>query len=519
MRLVRSIVISFLLMFGAATAVTAQDLVVLAVSGPRGVDGDVWVPGSIESVVNVYESLVRLARTRGKDGEWQIDPARVEPHLAESWTVSPDGKEYVFTLKKGVKSFYGNELNADDVVFGWRKSLEQKRTGRFISEASRIASVTAVSRYEVKYTLSEPNNLFVRALTHYTPMIIDSTEAKKHALPDDPYATKWLGENTAGYGAYHMAQNRAGEGAVFVANPNYFGGKLAIQRVLYREVPSGASRMSLLQAGQAQIAEELSQSQIKALQSDKRVKIGAHIGTGSATVRMNPKIKPFDDIRLRQAIIYATDFDALNLGVFEGLGERSRSILPPAVPGYTKAYAYEHDLARAKKLLAEAGYPNGIDLTLEYTAAFWWEEPLVLQLRSQLEKAGIRVTPSKLPNTVFAARGAIGKRDLAFATHLTNIFVLDPGYALFLSAHTRGSSNRNDYGSLEFDKLIETGIAERDRAKAMAAVAEAQRRHAADATFIDTVFPGTFVAMSTCVTGWMWYPTNRVVWRDLACKR
>jgi ABC-type transport system substrate-binding protein len=500
-----------------AAPIAAADLVIAAVSGPRGVDGDVWVPGSIESVVNVYESLVRYARTRGPDGEWKIDPARIEPHLAESWTVSSDGKDYIFKLRKGVKSFYGNELSADDIVFGWKKSLAQKRTGRFLSEASRVANLTAISRYEVKYTLSEPNNLFLRGLTHYTPMIIDSTEAKKHATPDDPFATKWLGANTAGYGAYHMTQNRQGEGAVFIANPNYFGGKLAVQRVVYREVPSSASRMSLLQAGQVQIAEELSQSQIKALQNDKRVKLGAHIGTGSATVRMNPHIKPFDNVRLRQAIVYATDFNAINRAVFEGLGERSRSILPPAVPGYVKAYVYEHDLEKAKKLLAEAGYPNGIDLILEYTTAFWWEEPLVLQLRSQLEKVGIRITPSKLPNTVFAARGAIGKRDLAFATHLTNVFVLDPGYALFLSAHSRGSSNRNDYSSPEFDKLIETGITERDRTKAMAAVAEAQRRHATDATFIDTVFPGTFVAMSTCVSGWMWYPTNRVVWRDLAC--
>jgi len=519
MKSIRAVILAVCATFGAAAPAAGQDLVIAAVAGPRGVDGDVWVPGSIETVVNVYESLVRLARVKGPDGSWQNDPTRVEPHLAESWKVSPDGKEYVFTLRKGVRSFAGNELTAADVVFGWKKSLEQKRTGRFISEASRIANVEAVSRHEVKYTLSEPNNLFLRALTHYTPMIVDSVEALKHATPDDPFATKWLGANTAGFGAYHLSQNRAGEGATFVANPNYFGGKLAIQRVLYREIPSGANRMSLLQAGQVQIAEELSHSQLKALEGDSRVRIARHPGTGSATIRMNPRIKPFDDVRVRQAVIYGTDFEAINRAVFEGLGVRSRSILPPAIPGYIKAYEYEHDPEKAKKLLAEAGHPNGLDVTLEYTSVFWWEEPLVLQLRSQLAQVGIRVTPSKLPNTVFAARGAIGKRDLAFATHLANTFVLDPGYALFLSTHSRGSSNRNDYHTPELDKLIETAIIERDPAKAMAAVADAQRRHAADATFVDTVFPGTFVAMNTCVNGWMWYPTNRIVWRDLSCKR
>ncbi len=503
----------------APVAAAAQDIVVAALAGPRGVDGDVWKPGSIEAVVNVYESLVRYGRATAKDGEVQIDASKIEPHLAEKWTVSPDGKEYVFTLRRGVKSYFGNELTSADVVFGFEKSREQKRTGRFISEASRIASVTALSPSEVKYTLSEPNNLFLRALTHYTPMIIDSVEAKKHATPDDPYATKWLDGNTAGFGAYHMTSNRPGEGAVFVANPNYFAGKPAVQRVVYREIPSGSTRMSLLLAGQVHIAEELSQNQLKELQNDKRVVIGSAQGTGSATVRMNPHMKPFDDVRLRRAIVHAVDYDAINRSVFEGLGTRSRSILPPSVPGYVEAYTYERDLDKAKALLTEAGYPNGIDLTLEYTNAFWWEEPLVLQLRSQLAEAGIRINPSKVPNTEFSARGAIGKRNLAFATHLANVFVLDPGYALFLSAHSRGSSNRNDYSFPEFDKLIETAIVARDEETAMAAVAEAQKRHAADATFIDTFYPGTFVPMNACMKGWAWYPHNRVLWRELSCKR
>jgi ABC-type transport system substrate-binding protein len=501
-----------------AAAQPGQSIVVAAVAAPRGVDGDVWVPGSIEAVVNVYESLVRYARRTGANGQVEIDPERIEPHLAESWTVSPDGKEYVFTLRRGVRSFFGNELTAADVVFGYEKSRSQGRTGRFIAEASRVESVEALSSHQVRYRLSEPNNLFLRALTHYVPMVVDSTEAKKHATPEDPYATRWLATNTAGFGAYHMQTNRAGEGAVFVANPNYFGGRVALQRVVYREVPSSATRMSLLQAGQVHIAEELSQTQVRELRNDRRVQVASALGTGSATVRMNPGIAPFDDARIRRAIIHAVDFDALNRSVFEGLGTRSRSILPPSIPGYVEAYTYERDLDRARALLREAGHPDGIEVTLNYTTAFWWEEPLVLQLRSQLAQAGIRVNPVRLANTEFAARGAIGRRDLPFATHLANVFVLDPGYALFLSAHSRGSSNRNNYAVPEFDRLVETGIAARDPEEAKAAVAAAQRRHAEDATFIDTFFPGTFVPMHTCIRGWIWYPTNRVVWRDLSCQ-
>src|SRR3546814_88943 len=88
----------------APTAALAEDLIVAAVSGPRGVDGDVWKPGSIESVVNVYESLVRYGFKPAENGMQVIDSSVIEPHLAESWTVSEDGTEYVFTLRQGVKS-------------------------------------------------------------------------------------------------------------------------------------------------------------------------------------------------------------------------------------------------------------------------------------------------------------------------------------------------------------------------------------------------------------------------------
>ncbi|WP_422367350.1 ABC transporter substrate-binding protein [Pelagibius sp.] len=502
----------------APTAASAEDLIVAAVSGPRGVDGDVWKPGSIETVVNVYESLVRYGY-RAENGTQVIDSSVIEPHLAESWTESEDGTEYVFTLRQGVKSYYGNELTADDIVFGWEKSKSQGRTGNFISTASRIETVEALSPYKVKYTLIQPNNLFLRALSHYTPMLIDSTEAKKHATPDDPYATKWFDSNTAGFGAYHLMNNRAGEGAIFIANPNYFGEKPYFDRVIYREIPSAATRTSLLIAGEVHIAEQLNQQQLAMVHATEGTKVMSHPGSGSATVRMNPHIPPFDDLRLRRAILYAVDYEAIDQAVFGGVGERSQSILPPSVPGYIKALYYVHDAERAKELLTEAGYPDGIDIDLHYTSVFWWEEPLVLQLRSQLAEVGIRVTPVKLPNTEFSARGAIGRRDLPFATHLTNVFVLDPGYALFLSAHSKGSSNRNDYSFPEFDALIETAIVERDQKKAMEAVAEAQRRHAEDATWIDTFFPGTHVAMRACVKNWVWYPTNRLVWRQLSCEK
>ena len=98
-------------------------------------------------------------------------------------------------------------------------------------------------------------------------------------------------------------------------------------------------------------------------------------GTAMASVRMNTRFKPFDDVRVRRAMALATDYDGINAAVFEGLATRPRSIVPPIIPGHLASLPLvQPDAARAKALLAEAGFPDGIDVTLEYAGLEWWEE-------------------------------------------------------------------------------------------------------------------------------------------------
>jgi len=234
-----------------------------------------------------------------------------------------------------VKSPGGNELTSVDVVWGWQKSMAQKRTGAFIARAAGVVKVEVLDRYTVEFTLDAPNNIFLPALTLYTPSIYDSAEVKKHATADDPWALKWIDQNTAGFGAYHLQSLKSGEEAVFVANPNYFGGKPFYDRVVYKEVPNAGTRFTLMRSGQVQWTEELTLRQISELKKDKRVKIESDQGTGHASVRMNPNIKPFDNPLLRQAISYATDYQALNRTVFENLGTQAKSIVPPVIPAPT----------------------------------------------------------------------------------------------------------------------------------------------------------------------------------------
>jgi len=499
-------------------AAQTQTMVMAMTSTPKGFDPDIWVPGQIEAAVNLYEGLTRFG-VRTRDGRREIDPGKIEPHFAEKWSVSQDGKTYVFKIRPGVKSPFGNELSAADVVWTYEKSIRQKRTGLFIKNVARIDRVEAVSRDEVRFVLTDPNRIFLAVLTLHLPALFDSAEAKKHATPDDPYATKWLATNTAGYGPYHVQSVQQGQQAVLVANPNYAFEKPFYTRIIWREVPSPATRVALVRTGQVQYAEQIPLQQIKELKSDRSIKVESVAAPGAATVRMNPKFPPFDRPQVRQAVAYATDYGAIGEAVFLGLGTRSHSVLNPPIPGATSTYRYETNYEKAKQLLAEAGLPNGFDVTLEYSNNWWWEEPLALQMQASLARAGIRVTPKRIPSTEMNARRAINAWSLPFLTHLTSSFVPDPSYNLFLTAHSKGSSNVNANSNQKLDELIDASVVERSDAKWLKLVEQAQEVQAEYATFIETFLPGTHEVFVACMNGFMWRPHNRLVWKDLACRK
>lgn len=504
-----------------ASPACAATMVVAATKTPGGFDGDALKPNTQNVVVQVYEGLARYGyRKNEKTGRMEVDPGKVLPHLAKKWSVSPDGKVYTVELREGVKSPFGNELTSVDVVWGWQKSMAQKRTGAFIAKAAGVVKVDVLDKYTVEFTLDAPNSIFLPALTLYTPSIYDSTEVRKHATPDDPWALKWIDQNTAGFGAYQLQSLKSGEEAVFVANPNYFGGKLFYDRVVYKEVPNAGTRFTLIRSGQVQWTEELTLRQISELKKDKRVKVESDQGTGHASVRMNPTIKPFDNPLLRQAISYATDYEALNRTVFENLGTQAKSIVPPVIPGAdTSAWKFDTNLERARQLLKQAGYSGGIDITLEYAAVFWFEEQVAIQMKDQLAKAGIRVKLQKITDADMRSRTAPNKRDLGFFTFQDNPIILDPVYALYLNAHSQGASNRNNYTNPEFNKLIDAARIEQNPKKRLDLVRKAQQIHTADATWVMTMYPGSHEAMPPCMTGYVWQPDYHERWKELSCRK
>ncbi len=507
------------LLAGTSLATAQNTLVVAAITTPKGFDGDVFLPGSVETTTNVYEGLTDYGLTKDARGRTVLDASKVVGLTAESWVVAPDAKSVVFKLRN-TKSPFGNELTADDLIFGHEKSLSQKRTGVFLRDVASITSVEKVSDKEVRFVLKAPNQAMLKVLQLYAPAIYDSKTVKSNATADDPFGTKWIANNTAGFGSYHVQSVRPGEGMVMVANPNYGGAKPFFDRIVYREVPSPSNRAALVKSGAAQWAEQVPLSAIPDLQKDSNVKVERVTGSGVALGWMNPKYKPFDDVRVRRALIHATDFDAIGKTVFLGLGTRSHSFLSSEMPGYVDTYKYETDYNKAKALLTEAGYPNGVDVTIEYSDLYWWEEAIAIQFQESMKNAGIRVTPKRIPSTELRTRAGPGQRTLPFHTGMTIPFVFDPGYAFYLAQHSTGSSNVVGYNNPKMDAIVEQMIIEQDNAKRMQLIADAQNLYKDEALAIETYYPGAYTVMAPCIEGWVWRPVQQATYfRDLSCKK
>ncbi len=499
--------------YSYAQSSRAPTLVVAASGTPEGFDGDALRANTQEVVIQIYENLTRYGR-KTVNGRLQLDPTVIEGHLAESWTISPDGKTVVFKLRRGVKSPFGNELTAADVEWSYGKSFAQKRSGLFFSRVSNITAVKAIDKYEVEFQLSAPSGILLNMLTIYSPAIYDTTEVKKHVTPEDPWALKWIESNTAGFGAYHLESLRAGEQAVFVSNPNYFREKPFFTRVIYRAVPSAANRITLLKSRQVHWIARPTIHQVKELEGDRNVKIEGAPGRSMASVRMNVGFKPFDDVRVRKAFNYAIDKELMRKAVFLDTGEYAKSFVPPVVDGFDPSFFnYNHDPAKAKALLAEAGYANGLEVELLYAPESWWEEALTIHLADQMKSVGVTVKPTKITVADLRARAAPSKLDMPFFCFQEGPITLDPLYTMLAFARSDSVGNRARYKNSKMDEIIDEARYTQDAARRRQLVSEAQKLWVDEAPWIMTIFPTTFEAMAPNIVGWV--PDYHPRWSDL----
>ena len=278
----------------------------------------------------------------------------MSPSLAESWTVSPDGRSYDFKLREGLKFHNGDPFTADDVKFSFHRAKGAKPL------RDRVREVTVVGPARVRFTLHEPWPDFI---TYYGSLVSGAgwVVPKKYI---EQVGNDGFKKHPVGLGPYKFVSHTPGVDLIMEANEQYWRKMPSVKRLVYKSVPESTTRVAMLKRGEVDVAYLLDVPQAQEIKKDPNLKLAFSGAIATFYLdfldQWNPK-SPWADRRVRLAASLAIDRQALSDAETLGASRPAGNHVPPTFDFALPIEPHPFDPARAKKLLAEAGYPNGFD--------------------------------------------------------------------------------------------------------------------------------------------------------------
>lgn len=417
---------------------------------------------SYQVTVNIYDRLVRFGVKKLPDGSLAYDSTKIEPEVAESWLVSKDGKSITFKISPKAKFWDGTQVTAEDVKWSFDRAVS---LGGFPAVQMKAGSMSkpeqfvVVDKMTLRIDVPKYNKLTLPDLAVPIPFIINSKVAKAHATASDPWATEYLHKNAAGSGAYKIARWDPGQQFVYERNDAWaLGTQPGVKRVIVREVPSASTRRALLERGDCDLYMDVpAKDTMEFIKSGKLEVSGAPVDNCMHVLGLNLKHKPFDNIKVRQAIAYAMPYEDIVSSAAYGRGKPmfgGKEKTPSSI-AWPQKFPYDTNLKKAKALLKEAGYKNGFETTLSYNLGQAdWQEPTALLIQESLKKIGIKVKLDKIPGANWRTAALVEKR---LPMHLENFggWLNYPDYYFFWAYKYGHLFNSSNYKNDEIEKLVD----------------------------------------------------------------
>lgn len=401
------------------------------------------------------------------------DPATLEivPGVAERWEISPDGLIYTFHLRHSARWSNGDELVAQDFVESWRRALsvalgnqyagslysikngEAYYTGK-ITDFSQVG-VQALDKYTLQVTLDNPTPYFLQVLDHHSTFPIHLPTILKHGRIDEA-ATRWTRpENFVGNGPFVIEEWTPGKVFTVVKNQHYWdAATVKLQAIHFYPIDQTLVEERMFKAGQLHKTETIPSTKIERYSADFPAQYKGHLYFGTYFYLFNVTKKPFDDVRVRKALAYSIDREAITKNITKGGQVPTFSLTPPNTLGYTSRSSVTYDIELAKKLLTEAGYPDGKgfpDTELLFNTnqdhqkiavaiQQMWKKALNINVTLQNQEWKVFINNQNLLNYQLSRRGWIGD-------------YLDP--YTFLELFISGSGNNNTgWSNSKYDELM-----------------------------------------------------------------
>jgi peptide/nickel transport system substrate-binding protein len=434
---------------------------------------------SFEVLENVFDTLVE------PDENLQMQPA-----LAASWDVSPDQRTWTFHLRDGVVFHDGTPMTADDVVFSYRRIIDEE-----LVNSDKFSAVTAVEA-------PDPRTVVIRTDRPTPNMLTNLGGFKGMAIVSRRNVESGqIATHPIGTGPFSFRDQKSGDSITLEANPKYWGGPPAITGVTFRFISEPSTALSALQAGEIDWTDSIPPQRVAQLADDDSLTLAVTPSNDYWYLALNEARPPWNDVRVRQAIAYAIDRDAIVQATSYGTAAINELAIPQGNPWFTAYERYggggDERLAKARELLQEAGAgPSNMDMlvTTEYPETVTAAQIIA----DNLAPLGITVNIRTVDFATWLDEQNSGNFDMLMMGWLGNI---DPDDFYYAQHHTDGTSNAQKFSNPEVDRLLDAGRVETDHAARADDYAKAATMIADGVSYIYLYNPSVIQAWNPSLSG------------------
>ena len=404
---------------------------------------------SVQVCTNIFDTLVAF-----KPGSTEL-----MPWLATSWTTSDDGLVWTFKLREGVKFHDGTPVNADAVVFSFMRQKDKNHPARkkddnfsyFDTNFKALKSVEAVDASSVRFTLSRSYAPFLAAMALFSCAIVSPTAFDRENVD--------FSTNPVGSGPFIFESWDRDAQIVLRANKDHWAAP-KIERLIFKPIENPQARLKELESGGIHGMDNPDLLDVESVSKSSTLKVVRKPGINVCYLAMNNLKKPFDDKRVRQAVAYAVDKKRLIEAAYNRIADPAVTMCPRSMAGYHDIEDRKPDVEKAKKLLAEAGYPNGFKTVLWYPVIQRAYLPdsgsTAIQIQQDLRAVGIEAQLKKVEWSAYLSATENGEHPMCILGWMADIF--DPDNFLYVLLDKSNSyppaENRSFYRGEEVHKLL-----------------------------------------------------------------
>ncbi|MEF9983372.1 MAG: ABC transporter substrate-binding protein [Oscillospiraceae bacterium] len=429
---------------------------------------------------HIYSTLVKLTPDNQIVGD-----------LAESWK-NIDEKTIEFKLRPNVKFHNGETLKAEDVKFSIEREMASSAARHMVKD---VESMEVVDDLTVIMHLKKPSAPIFASLTYALSGIlckshVEALEASGKTIDDKPNGT----------GQYKFGSYKSGDQTVLVKYDDYFGEKAANDQLVLKIIPDGAARTIALETGDVDIVNDVNFVDVNRIIENDKLDLINYPSTGFEHVLINNQKKPFDNVKVRQALNHAVERASIIKVAANGQAVAADSYISSGAMGYSKnVTVYDYDIAKAKALLAEAGYPDGFEASI---LVFTDQRNRTAQvLQASFGEIGIKLSIESMEKGAFYEKTNVGDYDMAILGWTADADPSEIFDGMWHSAALGETGNRQRYINPEVDKLLEEASAEMDMAKRLVTYEKIQQIITADAGVIPIYYLNGLIGRSKNVEG------------------